>query len=139
MPRETVWMLRAAMAHLVLGFSLGALLLIAKEWPMGLPTGAWLAVHRDVVLIGWMVQVVLGVAYWILPKYPREPIRGPRWAAVAGVLLLNGGLVLGLVARSFGRPAIGYVAIASGTLLFVAVLLPRAKAFGAGRTSAGAA
>jgi hypothetical protein len=139
MPRETVWMLRAALVHLVIGFALGAMLLVAKEWPIGPWTGAWLAVHRDVVLIGWMVQLVLGVAYWILPKYPREPIRGPRWPAVAGVLLLNGGLMVGPLARWLDAPAIGYVVIASGALLLVAVLIPRAKSFGAGRASAGAA
>ena len=136
MPRETVWMLRAALVHLVAGFALGAMLLVAKEWPIGLSAGDWLAIHRDVVLIGWMVQVVLGVAYWILPKHPREPIRGPRWAAIAGAALLNGGLLLGPLARSAGRPALGYAVIASGALLLAAVLLPRAKSFGAGRPSA---
>jgi hypothetical protein len=75
----------------------------------------------------------------MLPKYPREPVRGPRWLAAAGLVLLNGGIVLRLLAGSTGMPAIGYAAIASGALLLVAVLLPRAKSFGAGRTSAGAA
>lgn len=130
MPRASVWFVRAALVHLVLGFALGGLLLAARDRPLDLPAAALLGAHRDVVLIGWMAQCTVGVAWWILPKYPTEPARGPAWPAVAGWWLLNGGVVAAALGRPLGGAAAGYAAIALAAVLLAGALLPRVKAFG---------
>lgn len=133
MPRESAWMLRAALLHLVIGFGLGGILLAAKAWPLGLDAPGWLAAHRTVVLLGWMAQTVFAVAYWILPKHPREPIRGRPGPVRAGAVLLNGGIVAAAAAPARVAGA-GYLAVGLAGALFIAALAPRIRAFGAGRT-----
>jgi cbb3-type cytochrome oxidase subunit 1 len=92
-----VWFVRASLIHLVIGVTLGALLLADIGLPGGPPR--WLAalrpLHVEVLLFGWVVQLVMGVALWIFPRFgvPRSSHGRPAlaWAAFA---LLNAGVVL---------------------------------------------
>ena len=98
MPRLSVWAVRAALVYLLVGFTLGALLLANKGrpyWP-----GVWnlLGAHMEFLLVGWAVQLAMGVGFWVLPRYPGgSGTRGPRgdervaWGAVAA---LNAGVLL---------------------------------------------
>ncbi len=96
MPRLSVWYLRAALLHLATGFTFGALLLWNKAQPFGAQIGAWtwrlLPAHMEFLLIGWTVQLALGVAYWILPRWrsQRGDVR-PAWAAF---FMLNAGVLI---------------------------------------------
>ncbi len=130
MPQASVWFLRAALVHLLLGFAAGGLLLAQKGFPLPVPAAPLLGAHRDLVLVGWMAQCALGVAWWILPKHPREPVRGPEWPARASWWLVNGGVVFAAAARPAGGALAGYLAMGLGTILLVGALLPRVKAFG---------
>ena len=68
MPRLSVWLVRTSLAFLAAGVSLGAAALAGK----GLAAGPWVSrlvpIHAEFLLVGWTVQLVLGVAYWILPR-----------------------------------------------------------------------
>lgn len=94
MPRLSVWMIRTALLHLLAGFTIGALLLANK----GILIHPWLwrllPIHIELLLLGWTLQLALGVAFWILPRFQNERPRAElAWAAY---LLLNTGI--GLVA-----------------------------------------
>ena len=95
MPRLSCWFIRAALVYLVLGFTLGGLLLVAKG--VSLHPALWrlLMAHIDFLLFGWTVQLVMGVAFWILPRY-REGAspRGNEGAGWLAFVLLNGGVWL---------------------------------------------
>ncbi len=92
MPRLSVWFVRAALAYLALGLTLGMLLL----WNKGLPFSPYiwqlLPAHIEFLLLGWTVQLAMGVAFWILPRWntQRGDVR-PAWAAF---VLLNLGIWL---------------------------------------------
>jgi hypothetical protein len=93
MPRLSVWLVRASLVYLVLGFTLGALLL-AQKGLGGIPAlWAWRPAHVELLLIGWTVQLVMGVAYWIFPRFgmsvAARRIEPGAWAAFG---LLNGGV-----------------------------------------------
>src|SRR5207245_871083 len=72
-PRVSVWLARAALVHLALGFTLGALLLVSKA--LGPSPALWRLrpAHVQLVLFGWTVQLVMAVAVWI---FPRVGLRG---------------------------------------------------------------
>jgi heme/copper-type cytochrome/quinol oxidase subunit 1 len=93
MPRLTAIITRSALLYLGAGFTLGALLLANK----GLALGEWvwrlLPAHAEFLLIGWTVQFVLGVAFWILPRLGGGS-RGREGLAVAAFGLLNLGVWL---------------------------------------------
>jgi len=85
--------MRAALLYLVIGFTLGGALLLAKAGVVDLRVWLWLPAHVDVLIVGWMMQTAMGVAFWILPRR-RLVGRGRTELAWASFALLNTGLVV---------------------------------------------
>ena len=96
MPRLSVWLIRTALIHLVAGFTIGALLLANKGVSIHPMIWRLLPIHIELLLLGWTLQLALGVAFWILPRFGNE--RPRAWLAWVAYLLLN--LGIGLVAVS---------------------------------------
>ena len=69
MPKLSVWMVRAALIHMGVGFLFGAMIL----WHKGVPLFDWtwklLNPHIELMIFGWTMQIVMGTAYWILPRF----------------------------------------------------------------------
>lgn len=93
MPRLSVWALRVALLYLLAGFTFGALLLAHKGQPFWPAAWSLLVPHITFLLFGWTAQLALGVAFWILPRYPGGS-RGNETLAAAALLALNVGIVL---------------------------------------------
>lgn len=92
MPKASVWLIRMALLHLTIGALLGAAYLSFKAGGGMAWAAAHRAVHVELMLMGWMIQLVIGVAYFILPRPGAEPLRGPLiWIVL---LLLNSGVIL---------------------------------------------
>lgn len=99
MPTLSRYFIRSALLCLVVGFTLGGLILAAKGGAVDPQVWVWLPVHMALLLNGWLVQLSLGVAYWILPRvYLRE--RGRRAWAWAGFAVFQAGLVLTVMAAA---------------------------------------
>jgi len=92
-PRLSVWMIRTALLHLAIGFGLGALLLAQRGMALNGVIPRLRPAHVELLLLGWTVQLAMGVAYWILPRFRSGAERGderPAWLAYG---LLNAGVV----------------------------------------------
>jgi cbb3-type cytochrome oxidase subunit 1 len=133
-PRLSVWMMRTALVHLAVGFTLGAVLLIQRELPLHAGVSRLRPLHGEILLLGWTVQLAMGVAFWILPRFRSGPERGREWPAWLAYLLLNAGVLTAGVALSMagppglalaGRSAEGLAAVA-----FAFHAWPRIKPFG---------
>ncbi|HEU4647687.1 MAG TPA: cbb3-type cytochrome c oxidase subunit I [Gemmatimonadales bacterium] len=134
MPRLSAWMVRLSLVSLVLGALVGGLLLAGV--PVSAPHGAALRqAHLDLMLFGWLVQFVLGVAYWMLPRYAAKPERGSPRLAWGAFALFQGGLALAVVGQALARPSIapaaGRLLLAGATFVFLGLLWGRAKPFAA--------
>lgn len=105
MPRLSCYFIRAALIYLSVGALLGGLILSAK----GLPTTlgwSWqlLSAHIQLMVGGWLIQLALGVAYWILPRRDGAGDRGRPGAAWLCFASLNTGIIgaaILLTLRSF--------------------------------------
>jgi hypothetical protein len=118
MPRLAAWIVRAALLYWLLGMTLGALLL----WQKAVPGNPWLwatlPAHIEFLLVGWLGQVALGVAYWILPRFAGGA-RGPVWPVATAWALLNLGIWLTALAGTHaGLLAAGRLAEVAALLLF---------------------
>jgi hypothetical protein len=105
MPRLSAWFIRASLLHLATGVVLGGLILTAKGFPTALGW-AWLLLpaHIQLLVGGWLIQLTLGMAYWILPRLSGAGERGnPGWAWTSfGALNVGvGGAALLLLVRGF--------------------------------------
>lgn len=112
MPRLSQLMIRTALVWLVVGASVGGLLLLNK----GLPLLPWLwtlrFTHVHLLLVGWMVQFACGVAFWILPRLNASGARGDERLAWLYYGALNGGVALAalhdpVVVAVDGAPSLG--------------------------------
>jgi cbb3-type cytochrome oxidase subunit 1 len=131
-PRVSVWFVRASLVHLMLGITLGALLLAEKGLEFG--PGLWRLrpAHVEILLFGWVVQLVLGVAVWIFPRLGLgRTARGGetlQWSAFA---LLNGAVVVvavaGATGGSLGLGLAGRIAELIAVGLLIAGLWRRAR------------
>jgi hypothetical protein len=116
MPRLSVLMVRAALLWQALGVTLGGLMLAAKVAPM--PAWVWLArgSHVHTLLVGWLVQLACGVAFWILPRLDAAGDRGDERPARLAAAALNLGVALAVVG---GFVALPWAELAAGALYAV--------------------
>ncbi len=131
MPLLSRWAVRLALIALGAGSTLGALILIQKG--LGTLPWAWsgLGAHVELMLIGWMTQFALGVAYWILPRLPGTAPRGNSILAGLAFILLNLGLLLALLASFRPWPwglVLSRLLEVLGLLLFGLAVWPRIRA-----------
>lgn len=92
MPRLSVWFVRMALLYLLAGFTVGALLLAHKGVPYAPALWRWRQAHIEMLLVGWIVQLAMGVAFWILPRF--QQARGNVRAAWVAFVLVNIGVLM---------------------------------------------
>jgi hypothetical protein len=102
MPYVSRLFLKTGIAYLVLTFALGAALLVLEAFGHPAPFIADVE-HGHAGFVGWLVNMVVGIAYWLLPlnrtKFPQTQGRYPEHLARSSFYLLNAGLILRLVAE----------------------------------------
>src|SRR5262245_19334965 len=94
MPSITRWHVRTALACLVVAVVLGVLM------PLSAPiAGAFRAPYFHILMVGWATQLIFGIAYWMFPKFSSTHPRGDERLAWAVYGLLNGGLLVRIIAE----------------------------------------
>jgi hypothetical protein len=124
--------IRTALLLLLLSFAAGAWALAAKGTAAAMPAGLRGA-HAELALVGWALQLALGVAYWILPKHAAGPPRGDAAPVATSWLLLNAGLAVAVLGAAAGHAPLvagGRLLELGAVALFARHALPRIKAFG---------
>lgn len=93
MPRLSCWFIRFALVYLGVGVLGGGLILSAKGYPEVLGW-SWLLLpaHIELLIVGWLIQLTMGMAYWILPRLDGAGNRGRPVLAWASLVMLNTGV-----------------------------------------------
>ena len=129
MPRLSRWFIRASLIYLALGFTFGALMLFNKGVLLSVWLWQLLPAHIEFLLLGWTVQLAMGVAFWILPRFGSA--RGNEKAAWAAFIFLNAGVWMAGIGRLMGIPdsmvIIGRAAEAGAAIAFAIHAWPRVK------------
>lgn len=105
MPRLSRWAIRIALMYLGVGFTLGALILTNKGigiWPAA---WRWLPAHIEFLLMGWTLQLVIGMGFWILPRFDQGRSRGNEPLAWLALVLLNTGILAAALGPPLGGPS----------------------------------
>ena len=100
MPTLTRWFLKTAMLYLLSGFMLGGWLLFMVEQRHQGMVGVLQPVYWHLLLVGWLMQLIFGVAYWMFPSLSKDQPHGN----VALGWLTYGTLNLGLLLRVIVEP-----------------------------------
>ena len=142
MPHQSRLFVKAGLLYLVVTFALGGALLLLEAAGRPLPYIIGVE-HAHLGEVGWLVNIVIGIALWMLPlnraRFPATNGRYPSAAVYACFALLNGGLLLRLIAEPWfqlgGRPplaasalAIAAIAQPAAIALFVLIAWQRVRA-----------
>jgi len=102
MARISVWFVRASLVHFVVGATAGAWRLAGTNGALPLPPLPLHPLHVEGMLLGWVCQLALGVALWILPFSRNVSADRRLWIAWAA---LNSGVAGVTMARLASRPS----------------------------------
>ncbi len=137
MPPITRLFIKTALACLVLALLAGVLITIRPLTTAVPYVGALAPVYFHLFMVGWVTQLIVGVAYWMFPKFSKQQPRGHDGLAWATYWLLNIGLLLRVLAEPLQavnpQPGWGWAIVAAallqwlGGLAFVANTWPRVK------------
>ncbi len=96
MPRQSVWFIKASFLYLVVGFTIGGLMLANKGVLFAPLVVTLLPMHMEFLLLGWLVQLAMGVIFWISPRFTGATPRGnvglislAFWFFNTGILLVS--------------------------------------------------
>lgn len=122
MPPITRTFIKTALLYFVAALLLG-ILLAARPWlPESALLGGLWPIYWHLFMVGWVTQLIVGIAYWMFPKFSRTRPRGSDRLAWSTWALLNTGLLL----RVVGEPALA--AAANDAALSTARVLVAASA-----------
>lgn len=102
MPTLSRWFIKIGMLYFVIGLMMGVALLAQPVMGWSSKLQVLRPVYLHFLFIGWVTQIIMGVGYWMFPKYSKEQPRGSEWLGWAVLILLNVGMVL----RTIGEPAV---------------------------------
>jgi hypothetical protein len=131
MPLLSVFFIRTSLVYFALGVTYGGWMLFNKGVPIFPNFWGLLEGHIEFLMIGWIIQLILGVAFWILPRFSRFPARGNEALAWISYLLINIGLWMELLSPLFKEfpwlPTLGRVIETGAAVMFVLHAWPRIK------------
>ncbi len=98
MPTLSRWYIKSGILWLVIALGLW----VVSEIP-GLQSlfSFWIPSIFHLITVGWITQLIFGVAWWMFPRYTKENPRGHEWMGWMTFGALNAGVLLRLVSEPF--------------------------------------
>src|SRR5690242_18910644 len=87
------------MLYFLGGFGLGGVLLIALAWPHQPIFSVLQPVYWHLLVVGWLMQCIFGVAYWMFPPFSRARPQRSEMLGWFTYVALNVGLLLRAIAE----------------------------------------
>ena len=119
--------IKTAIAFLVLGLAIGVWLIVEREVYGTFPTPLQTSAHTHALLVGFVMEMILGVALWLFPRPAKSDAQySPRLAELAYWLLTLGtaGRVAGELARgTFDSMALRWTIVACGVAQALALVV----------------
>ncbi len=132
MPRLSSWFVRLSLVYLVLGFTLGAIMLANKGLEFYPQAWKLIPIHIEMLVMGWFVQLAAGVAFWILPRLSGAQPRGNMTLAWLAFWLINLGIGLIVLETLTSQTPLllaGRLVELAGVMSFVVAMWKRVKSF----------
>jgi hypothetical protein len=135
MHTQSRYYIRTALIYLMAAFLVGGLVLINQGVPMHPRIGTLLPVFYHLLTVGWLTQLICGVALWMFPVESRTRSENSTRSGWVAYGALNGGLLLRVVFEPLHTwtNTWGWMLVLSAVLqvaaiwLFVLIIWPRVR------------
>jgi len=74
------WMIKTSLIYLFVGILLGLLTFLSGRIPELAWVSSWRTVHVHLILVGSVIQIIMGVALWMFPRRKEPHLAGPQSA-----------------------------------------------------------
>jgi hypothetical protein len=101
MPPITRWFIKTSLVFLVAALVAAVLLAAQSLWRFSPYLAGFGPAYFHLFMVGWITELIFGVAIWMLPKFTSQQPRGNEKILWATYALLNAGLALRIVAEPF--------------------------------------
>lgn len=101
MPSLSRWFIKTGFIALALGLLLELLQLRPAAMLPELPAAALHLGAIHLLTVGWLLQLITGVAFWMFPRHPHHPPRGDERLGWGALALVNSGLALRLAGEAW--------------------------------------
>jgi hypothetical protein len=113
------------MLYFLCGFVLGGVLLTMHGWKHQALVGVLQPVYWHLLVVGWLMQCIFGVAYWMFPPFSKDQLQRSETLG----WFTYGALNLGLLLRTVVEPwhglspgaGVGWLLVLSAVLQVAAV------------------
>jgi hypothetical protein len=99
MPPITRTFVKTSFIYFIAALATGLLLSLGPMLPWPRMVGAVSPVYFHLFMVGWVTQLIIGVAFWMFPKFTQKRPRGSEWLAWLTYAFLNSGLMLRILAE----------------------------------------
>lgn len=89
MPQMSVYAIRLSFIYFIAGITAGLFMLVSKVLPLDFSFYVLLPVHIELMVFGWILNFVMGVAFWIFPRFYKKPVRGNTMMNFTGFYIFN--------------------------------------------------
>lgn len=124
MPPITRWHIKTALGYFVAALGVGVALSLRAITDLPPVFGLLGPVYFHLLMVGWVTQLIFGVALWMFPKFSPDQPRGNERLNWAVYGLLNVGLLLRVVAEPLlaleAHPLLGGMVALSAVLQWLA-------------------
>jgi hypothetical protein len=137
MPPLTRWFIKTSLVYFILALTVGLLLAVQGIWSLSLRLAGMFPVYIHLLVEGWLTLLIMGVVFWMFPKYTRDRPRGSEALGWATYILVNVGLIIRVISEPINtqQPAMlwGWLLVTaavlqwSGGMAFVANTWSRVK------------
>ncbi len=121
--------IKTSFVFLMVGLAIGAYIVVAQFWLDRYPPRLLLTAHAHLLLVGFMLMMVMGVATWMFPRPARDDTgyrpgfaEAVYWTMTVATTVRAGAEVLVAVTGALGFRgliALGGLGQLAGTVLFV--------------------
>lgn len=124
MPTITRLFLKFGLVYFVASMACG----VAMAWAEGAWGALLLPTYLHLFVVGWITQIIIGVALWLFPKQSKDLPRGREWLSWTALVTLNVGLLMravaepaqfALAADSGWQPTMDWLLVASAALQWI--------------------
>lgn len=102
MPPLTQWFIKSALVYLVTSLLIGVALAAPGAIALPAAVSALIPVYFHLFMVGWVTQIIFGVAYWMFPRVSKDHAPGSERLALVTYVTLN----VGLIARAVVEPTL---------------------------------
>lgn len=117
----TRWMIKCSLGWLIIGSLIGTMMFLQRKYNFNVYL---LPVHSHIILVGFLIQFIFGVAFWLFPRLPGGVFTSPTKGWMTFILLNAGTIIRGVSEPIFLKSDIAFwISFLGGTTQFLGIVI----------------